>query len=146
MPETEAGLLSRLREKYEAEGYEVSSTLPTKRNDPLSAYRPDLVLRKGSDVIVIELKRPIETRDAAGLRKSRIQIESRPGWHFRVLLVGDPFQAPAMTTRSGSESTLELKRRLSGAHWLLDEGDRNGAITFIWIALESALRSYFSRF
>jgi len=143
--ETEADLLSRLREQYATEGYQASTTLPIEKNDPLSAYRPDLVLRKGSDVIVVELKRSIETRDTEGLRKLRSQIESHPGWHLRVLFVGDPFQAPPMTVRSDSKSTLEIGRRISDARALLERGDYVGAITFLWIAVEAALRVYFSK-
>jgi hypothetical protein len=51
----EAEVLSRVREQYEAEGYEVFSGLPIEEDDPLSAYRPGLVLGKGADVVVIEL-------------------------------------------------------------------------------------------
>ncbi len=142
---TEAELLSRLREQYAAEGYEVSDTLPIGRTDPLFAYRPDLVLRKGSDVIVIELKRSIETRDTEGLRKLRSQIESHPGWRFRILLVGDPFQVPPMAVQSSSKAASETGHRISDARALLGRGDYVGAITFIWIALEAALRAYFSK-
>jgi hypothetical protein len=140
-----AEVLSRVREQYEAEGYEVFSGLPTEKDDPLSVYRPDLVLRKGADVIVIELKHSLETRDTEDLQKLRAQIESHPGWHFRLLFAGNPFQAPRMTSRAGSKATSDMRRRISEARGLFDRGDFAGAITFLWIAIEAALRTYFSR-
>ncbi len=141
----EAEVLSRVREEYEAEGYEVFSGLPTEKDDPLSAYRPDLVLRKGSEVIVVELKHSLETRDTEDLQKLRAQIESHPGWHFRLLFAGNPFQAPPMTLRSGSKATSDIRRRISEARGLFDRGDFAGAITFLWIAIEAALRTYFGK-
>jgi uncharacterized protein (UPF0332 family) len=141
----EAELLSRVREQYVAEGYEVFSGLPIEKDDPLSVYRPDLVLKKGSDVIVIELKHSLETRDTEDLQKLRAQIESHPGWRFRLLFAGDPFQAYPTTVRPGSKATSEIRRRISNARRLFDSVDYAGAITFLWIAIETALRSYFAK-
>jgi len=142
---TEADLLSRVRAQYLAEGYEAFARLPIEEDDPLSAYRPDLVLRKGSEVIVVEVKRSNETRDMGDLRSLRTRIESHPGWHFRLLFVGNPFQAPPMTVRSDLKATSETARRISNARSLFDRGDYAGAITFLWIAVEAALRSYFAK-
>ena len=141
----EAEVLSRVREQYVADGYEVFSRLPLEKGDPLSSYRPDLVLRKGSDVIVIELKHSLETRDTEDLQKLRAQVESHRGWRFRLLFAGDPFRAPPMRVRPGSKATSEIHRRISDARGLFDSADYAGAITFLWIAIEAALRSYFAK-
>jgi hypothetical protein len=144
----ETRLLSQVREQYEAQGYEASTTLPRDKHGLPAGYRPDLVLKKDSEVIVIELKRAVETRDVEALKRLRREIESHPGWHFRVLFVGDPFQTLPMTAKPGSKATRtisDVSGRILGARKLMQDGDYAGAITFIWIALEAALRAYLSK-
>src|SRR5262245_46711385 len=125
----EAKLLSQVREQYESQGYQASTTLPVEQQGSLSGYRPDLVLKKGSEVVVIELKRPAETRDAEGLKRLRSEIEKHPGWHFRVLYAGDPFQAPPMAVKFSSSKARTLSDvpgRLASARKLLQHGDNVG--------------------
>src|ERR1700680_2694441 len=113
--EAEARVLDRLRKDYEAQGYQVLSELPVKYTDALGAYRPDLVVQKGQELIVIELKNSIETRDTGGLRALRDLIESHPGWHLRVLLVGNASRRFGSETKVRNRTIVEYRKRIAQA-------------------------------
>jgi uncharacterized protein (UPF0332 family) len=50
-----------------------------------------------------------------------------------------------MTVRHGLDATSDIRERLSEARRLFDREDFAGAITFMWIAIEAALRTYFGK-
>jgi hypothetical protein len=142
--QAEARMLDRLRKDYESQGYQILDRLPVERTGVLGAYRPDLVAKKGKEVIIVELKNSVETRESADLRALRDLVESHPGWHFRILLVGDSDQGgPGAKPRD--RTVVDHSKRLARARTVWQRGDLEGGLTLLWIAVEGALRSYFSK-
>jgi hypothetical protein len=56
---TESARVDDLRRQYELQGYRVLNELPVGEADALAAYRPDLVVQKDDEIIVVEFKRDI---------------------------------------------------------------------------------------
>jgi len=140
-----ARALDRLRKDYEAQGYRVLRELPVKHTDALGAYRPDLVVQKGPELIVIELKNSVETRDTGDLRALRDLIESHPGWHLRVLLVGDTSRRFGSETKVRNLTIVDYRKRIARARTVWQGGDLEAGLTLLWMTIESALRIHFSK-
>ena len=80
-------LTPKTAEEYRSRGYEV---LLEASLDFLPGFRADLLVRKGDEVKVIEVKsRPSLAADPKISELARI-IESKPGWTFELLLVSEP--------------------------------------------------------
>jgi len=141
----EAAAINELRKQYEAHGYRALDRLPLETVDGLSAYRPDLVVQKGDEVIVVEVKRVIEARETADVRVVRDLVESHPGWRFRLVLLGGSDEVPPSTTRSPRRVLLDYKQREARARVALRNGHLEEALALLWIAIEGALRTYFTR-
>jgi len=141
--QTGSARVDDLRRQYELQGYRVLNELPVTESDALAAYKPDLVVQKDDEIIVVELKRGVEARETADLQVLRDQVESHPGWRFRLLLLGDPGQAIPLASRKGVRS--DYRRREARARKALKLGHLDEAITILWMAIEGTLRTYFAR-
>jgi REase_AHJR-like len=142
---SEAAGVEGIRRQYQEEGYRVLERLPVSNDDPLSAYRPDLIVQKGDEIVVVEMKRPVELRDAADLRTLRGEIERHPGWHFRLLYLDNFDQKPALNKDVRNKIVADYRQRAGRAREALRKGHLEDATVLLWIALEGALRAYFSR-
>jgi hypothetical protein len=134
-----------IRKQYEGQGYRVLKRLPISADDKLSAYQPDLILQKGDEVIIVEMKRPVESRDTGDLQTLRTEIERHSGWHFRLLYLDNLDQRPVLTKGIRSKILAEYRQRVVRARDALRKDHFEDAIVLLWIALEGALRAYFSR-
>ena len=74
-------------EEYRSKGYEVLLEAPL---DFMPGFRADLLVRKGDETRVVEVKsRPSLAADPKIGELARL-IESMPGWTFELVLVGEP--------------------------------------------------------
>jgi len=139
---SEAAAINELRKQYEAEGYRAFDHLPLATADGLSGYRPDLVVQRGDEVIVVEVKRIVEARETADVRLIRDLVESHPGWRFRLVLLGSSDALLPSTTRSVRKGILDYEQREARARLALRSGHLDEALALLWIGIEGALRSY----
>jgi hypothetical protein len=80
--------VDELRTKYRSEGYEELNPSDVRRRLRIG-YLPDLAVKRGDEVTLIEVKNegaPIESR---WLQEIKSAVESNPGWHFRFFVVPD---------------------------------------------------------
>ena len=85
--DSEYMLTRKTAEDYRNRGYEVLMDVPL---DLLPGFSADLLVRKGDEVRVIEVKsRPSLAADPR-VREVAQLIDSKPGWCFDLLLVGEP--------------------------------------------------------
>lgn len=129
-------LTKKTAEEYRSRGYEV---LAEASLDFLPGFTADLLVRKGDEVKVIEVKsRPSLAADPKVSELARI-IESKPGWTFELLLVGEPekLDSPEGARSFEGES---IGHRLEEAEKALQAGFPEAAFLLAWSAHEAAIR------
>ena len=123
-------------EEYRKKGYEVAMEASL---DFMPGVKADLLVRKGEETKVIEVK----TRGSLGADPKTAElarfIESKPGWSFELLLVGEPEK---IDSPEGSRSFEDrgIADRIDAAKNSLDSGLPDGAFLLAWSALEATLR------
>ena len=137
-PTTDSEYLLRQKtaEEYRSNGYEVQLEAPL---DFLPNFRADLLVRKGDEVKVIEVKsRPSLAADPRVSELARL-IESKPGWSFELVLVGEPerVESPEGSRPFDGPGIL---RRLEQAEMSLGSGIPEAAFLLAWSAGEAAIR------
>ena len=134
-------LTRKTAEEYRSMGYEV---LLEASLDFFPNFRADLLVRKGDEVKVIEVKsRPSLAANPKIVELARI-IDSKPGWSFELLLVGEPekVDSPEGARSLGSENILQ---RIEEAEKSLEAGLPEAAFLLAWSAFEAATRELSSR-
>ncbi|SRR6266566_1862591 len=138
-------VLERIAQDYRRRGYEVFVEPRGKDLPPfLSDVTPDLVARRGSEGLVIEVKSSPERVDPSQLNAIAKRVSEHPGWHF-VLMATDP---RGLETSNELLSPLEeddIKRRLEETRSLLNAGHVEAALMLGWAATEAILRLIVAR-
>ena len=122
--------------EYRSNGYEVQLEAFL---DFFPNFRADLLVRKGDEVKVIEVKsRPSLAADPRVSELAKL-IESKPGWSFELVLVGEPekVDSPAGALAFEGEG---IVRRLEQAERSLGAGIPEAAFLLAWSACEAAAR------
>ncbi len=129
-------LARKTAEEYRRQGYDVSLDTPL---EFLPGYRADLIVRKGEQVKVIEVKSRASLAARAQLDVLTREIDARPGWSFELLLVAEPQKIEPPEGAQPFEHARVLER-LNEAEALLDAGHAEPAFLLAWSACEAALR------
>ena len=129
-------LIRQTAEKYRSEGYEVSLEPLL---DFMPGVQPDLIVRKGDEVKVIEVKsRSSLAADSRIIELARI-VDSKPGWSFELVLVSE---SENLESPEGARSLVrkETFHRIEEAEKLLVAGFHEAAFLIAWSACEAAIR------
>lgn len=129
-------LTRKTAEEYRSKGYEVLLEAPL---DFMPGFRADLLVRKGDEARVIEVKsRSSLTADPKISELARI-TEAMPGWTFELVLVGEPEKVDSPEDARSFESARILQR--------LEESERSlqvelpeAAFLLAWSASEAVIR------
>jgi hypothetical protein len=125
--------VEELRHRYRQEGYDELN--PRYVHEQISMqFQPDLVLKRGDEVHVFEIKKPAPATQGNTLRQIKKEIESHPGWHFHFLVI--PTRVAPKTDNDALEeanSSFQFSRKL------YEESPLIASVT-LWIALETAMR------
>ena len=123
-------------EEYRNKGYKVE-TEPIL--DFLEGFHPDLVVRKGGEAKVIEVKTRASLAADRGIKDLVNAIDSQPGWSFELVLVGEPenLYAPPGAVPFEQEKILE---RVEEAEKALEAGLCEAAFILAWSACEAATK------
>ena len=137
---TEYLLARQTAEEYRCRGYEVSQGAPL---DFMPGFNADLIARKGDETKVIEVKSRTSLAAIPELAELARIIDSKPGWTFELLLVGEPekLESPEGTQSLDKESVLQ---RIEEAEEILDAGQFSAAFVLAWSAWEAAARALIS--
>ncbi len=130
----------KLAEEYRGKGYEVIVS-PTSEHLPdfLSGYHPDLLVKKGNEALIVEVKTRTSLTKNSQVRDLARLLQARPGWKFDLVLVSEEERIDA------PEGAISLKReeifqRLQESERLLDAGAVEAAILIAWATSEAAVR------
>jgi uncharacterized protein YutE (UPF0331/DUF86 family) len=138
--EAERRQAHNLAEEYRSKGYEVivepsAGQLP----DFLSEYQPDLLIRKGQEATVVEVKSRSSLAKNPRLRELARLLQTKPGWNFELVVVGEkneldiPEGACPLTKE-------EILQRIKTATALFASGDLEAALLLAWPSVEAAVR------
>ena len=140
MPTSQASVATRrveeLAQEYKDKGYEVlvEPESPELRG-PLAGFRPDLVARRGDEVVVVEVK----FRESLGdprLRQLSEAVRRQPGWRFDLVLLKPEAGPPGSKEWTAEDVT----NHLSQVEALLGFGHQEAALLLAWSAAEATLR------
>ena len=127
-------------EEYRSRSYEViEEPSPQQLPDFLSKYRPDLLIRKGDEWIVVQVKSRSSLAKDPQVRDLAQVLEGKSGWSFELVLVaeGEQIRAPEGTRPFEKDDILQ---RTVAAQRLIDGGDYEAALLLAWSASEALVR------
>ena len=134
--DTEYLLTRKTAEEYRSKGYEVLLEAPL---DFMPGFRADLLVRKGDEARVIEVKsRPSLAADPKIGELARL-IESMPGWTFELVLVGEPEKVDSPEGARSFESD-GILQRIEEAERSLHAELPEAAFLLAWSASEAVIR------
>ncbi len=129
-----------LAEEYRSRGYEVIEVpAPEQLPDFLAGYHPDLLIRKGDEARVVEVKSRSSLVKNPQIRELARLLGSKPDWNFELVVVGEEEQlrAPEGTRPFEREDIL---RGIEAAYRLLESGFAEAALLLAWSTSEATVR------
>jgi hypothetical protein len=126
-----------LRKQYLAEGFEELNT--TEIGKQLSSkYEPDLALKRGDEILIIEIKTSQSPASYEQLRQIKSLVESKRGWHFRFFVV------PARQGKAEMSDALPQANTTFAMSQSFADSYPSVAIVTLWISFETAMRHLLS--
>ncbi len=128
----EQEFIQELTSNYKESGWTALS--PIDCRDELG-FEPDLLLRRGDEVVVIEVKREgfVGTKATKLIRNL---VESKPGWKFELKFL------PSSRKRSDHPvKVVDINRRIKLSSELQRNGNYNEAFILLRTAMKAALRN-----
>ena len=132
----EQAYIQHVAEDYRSRGYEVIIE-PHQLPDFLSGYRPDMMVSRGGETTVIEVKSRPSRSDGVQTRKLAELLAGKPGWNFELIVVSDDSTAPFGTRTFDYD---DVRRSVKEVRELVASGFTGPALLTGWAALEAALR------
>ncbi|MBG1260021.1 hypothetical protein [Nostoc commune] len=133
--------LLKLAEEYRDKGYEVFfhpnlEDLP----DFLKTYRPDMIVRRGEENVVIEVKSRASLNSSSNQYLSNLAkaVEKHPGWRFEFVMT-NPEDIMYSLKAEGSLQEDEIESQLQVARHLTTQHPESG-ILYSWSLVEATLR------
>lgn len=132
----ERKFIAKRAAEYRSRGYEVEEDCPL---EFLPGYRADLVVRKGEETRVIEVKTRTSLAKSPGMTELAEILYEKPGWSYDLLLVGEPekLDSPEDARSFAAE---EIRQRIAEAEKALGHGLGEAAFLLVWSAFEAATR------
>jgi len=129
-----------IAEEYRSRGYEViEEPSPAQLPDFLSGYRPDLLVRKGDEAIVVEVKSRSSLAKDAQIRNLAQLLQTTPHWNFELVVVGEGERISAPEGARPFERD-DILRGIEAAERLLESGFSEAALLLAWSTAEATVR------
>ncbi len=129
-------LTQKTAEEYRNKGYEVSRDVLL---DFFPDFYADLVVQKGADRKVVEVKQRSSLAADPRIRELARIIDSKPGWSFELLLVGEPEKLDSPEGASSFRAE-DISERIGEAEEALMVGLPEAGFILAWSALEAVTR------
>ena len=133
--------LLQLAEEYRNKGYEISfHPTPEDLPDFLKNYRPDMIVRRRDEAVIIEVKsrRSLNSSSRQYLQNLAQSVEQHPGWRFELVMT-NPEDAAYSPKAEGSLQKPEIETSLQVARQLATQHPES-AILYSWSLVEATLR------
>lgn len=131
-----------LQVDFDQKGYQVIiEPEPSELAIDLDGYRPDLIARRGAEVVVIAVKGSTERLPVERFKSIAERIAAQPGWRFVLVTVDDePIGLEPPSAPNQLLEWQELGRGLQVVERLIKEGLLPPALIYLWSIAEAALR------
>ena len=106
------------------------------RNELPPGYIPDLIFRRGDEVIVVELKPATVHLPLEYLRYVKETVEKTPNWQFKLYVI-----PPRRGDQLPHENLQDADKLLTRAQRLSRNGEFEAAWVLLWMAIETTLRT-----
>ena len=127
-------------EDYRNRSFEViEDPSPDQLPDFLSAYRPDLLIRKGDVAIVVEVKTRASLAADPQVRDLAQLLQKHPGWSFELVVVGEREKLDTPETARPFDR-VDIQKSMQTAGELLDSGFAEAGFVLAWSGLEATVR------
>lgn len=127
-------------EDYRSRSFEViEEPSPDQLPDFLSAYRPDLLIRKGDVAIVVEVKTRASLAADPQVKDLAQLLQKHPGWSFELIVVGEQEKLDTPET-SRPFDRVDIQKSMQTAGELLDSGFAEAGFVLAWSGLEATVR------
>jgi hypothetical protein len=133
--------LLQLAEEYRNKGYDISfHPNPEDLPDFLKNYRPDMIVRRENEAVIIEVKsrRSLNSSSKQYLQNLAQSVEQHPGWRFELVMT-NPEDAEYSPKAESSLQQSEIETRLQVARQLAAQHPES-AILYSWSLVEATLR------
>lgn len=133
--------LLQLAEEYRDKGYEISvHPNPEDLPDFLRNYRPDMIVRRGDEAVIIEVKsrRSLNSFPKQYLQNLAQSVEQHPGWRFELVMINSEDIAYSPDAECSLQQP-EIETRLQVARQLATQHPES-AILYSWSLVEATLR------
>lgn len=133
--------LLKLAEEYREKGYEVFfHPNPEDLPDFLNHYRPDMIVRRGEENVVIEVKSRSSLNSSSNQYLGNLAqaVEKHPGWRFELVMT-NPEDIMYSLKAEGSLQEHEIESQLQVARQLTTQHPES-AILYSWSLAEATLR------
>ena len=128
-----------LAKEYRSKSYEVvEQPLLEQLPDFLSYYRPDLLIRRRTEAIVVEVKSRSSFTKSPQIRDLALVLQTTPGWKFELVMVGEEeeFNTPEGSHPFAGE---DAHHRLEAVEKLLEAGSSEAALLLGWGTVEATV-------
>jgi REase_AHJR-like len=129
-----------IAEEYRSRGYEViEEPSPEQLPGFLSGYRPDLLVRRGDEAIIVEVKSRSSLAKDPRIRKLARLLQTKPHWNFELVMVGE---AEGLIAPEGARpfERDDVLRGIEAAERLLESGFSEAALLLAWSTSEATVR------
>ena len=135
--DTEFLLTRKTAEEYRARGYEVLQEVAL---DFFPGFHADLVVEKGTDKRVIEVKKRSSLAADPRIAELARLIDAKAGWSFDLLLVAEPENLDS-PTEAKPFTPQDVEKRVEEAEEACKVGLFEAAFIIAWSALEAVVRN-----
>lgn len=139
---THDAAIERIVKRFNADGYRVEvEPLPDAIEIDLGGYRPDLVARKDEDFVVVEVKTTADRHQLERYKAIAERVSSHPKWRFLLATVPEgELNDDAYSVGPFQEA--ELQKYLRRVNFLLEGGNEQFAVPYLWTALMTGMREF----
>ncbi|HEX8328366.1 MAG TPA: hypothetical protein VF629_12550 [Hymenobacter sp.] len=138
---TEPSQVAALAAQYRQQGYTVLlEPAPDKLPFNLGSYRPDLLVKKGDEHLLIEVKNRHTPVSISRLREVAELVNQQAGWRFLFVNTGPDAEDGHLP--QSPISWTSIVQRIAQAKHLRESGEPEAAILLLWSAFEALLRRH----
>jgi len=130
-----------IAEEYRNQGYEViEEPSPEQLPDFLSSYHPDLLIRKGDEAKIVEIKSRSSLAKDPQIRDLARLLHTKPNWNFELVFVGEESPFGAFEEEARPFKNDDVRQGLETAEKLLTLGFNEAALMLAWSTSEATVR------
>ncbi len=137
--ESERMRVEEIAQTYRDKGYDVliepqGDQLP----DFLQAFRPDLIVHKGDEHIVVEVRTRGQVSDFPQVNELAKAVKNEADWRFQLVLLGPE---NSLSVAGASPFTIEeIRLKIKEVAFLVENGHLEAAFLIGWSLVEAILR------